>query len=429
MSVRPQLGPNWRKACRVCSLLLVLTLVMGMPAMAGKQITVFLWKAWAGAQYAFVGKWLESVKNELEQKRPDVEVNYQYVDWGPDPIIIAVAGGVAPDVAIASIAYAFDLYDRGVILSLSDYWNRSSLTRFDFFPSARIFNQIRGEIFGAPWSMEAQTIIYNAEMMEQAGLNSAPNAIDSWGTLVKVAKKLWRQEGDRVTVAGFNTGLDLPIFSAWVYANGGQFYNRDFNGVACDDRQGREAMSFVAELLHVHRVGGPTGMQAFHAGQVGMMTNQLPAGKLLSDAPFRVGQTDFPPGPSGTRRSTVGWSNMYVIPSTSKNPDAGWAWIETMLSLPMQAKLAELVEPMAPYRQAFASSAAREAVRKSPYIANTPDILTNAGPYPYIRYGEVSQVANPLLNGVVRGELAPDAVLGEISRLVNPILAKVGVPK
>jgi ABC-type glycerol-3-phosphate transport system substrate-binding protein len=408
------------------SIMLVLLLGVGVRPSAGEQITVFLWKAWTGAQHGTIGEWLEVVKEEAESKISNLKVHYHYVDWGADPLVISIAGGVSPDASIASIAYAFDLYDRGLLMSLTDYWKRSSLEQYQFFPSAQIYNQFRGEIFGVPWSMEAHTIVYNAEMMEQAGLDSSPTALGSWDELLAAAKKMYRSDGGRVTVAGFTTGLNLPMFAAWHYANGGQFYNDRFNGVAFNNRQGLETLTFLGDLLHLHRLGGLGGLPAFHAGQVGMMTNQLPAGALLHGATFRVGQTDFPPGPSGTRRSTVGWSNMYVIPNAAKNPDLAWAWIETMVSPPMQAALTEMHEPMSPYRQAFGSSVAREVFRQRPYLTNTPDILANAGPYPYIRYNETSQVANPLLTQVANGTMAPTAALDEITRLMDQILVDVG---
>ncbi|MGI6082091.1 MAG: ABC transporter substrate-binding protein [Limnochordia bacterium] len=417
------------KVSVACSLLLVFILGLGAPVLASEQITVFLWKAWTGAQHGTVGEWLEVVKDEAESNFPNLKVHYHYVDWGADPLVISIAGGVAPDASIASIAYAFDLYDQGVLMSLTEYWNRSSLVKYEFFPSAQIYNQFRGDIFGVPWSMEAHTIVYNAEMMEQAGLNSSPTALGSWDELVAAARKMYRADGSRVTVAGFTTGLNLPMFAAWLYANGGQFYNNQFNGVAFNNQQGLETLTFLGDLLNLHRLGGLGGLPAFHAGQVGMLTNQIPAGALLHGATFRVGQTDFPPGPSGKRRSTVGWSNMYVIPEAAKNPDLAWAWIETMVSIPMQAALTEIHEPMSPYRQAFGSSTAREVFRQRPYIANTPDILAAAGPYPYIRYDETSRVANPLLTQVANGTMAPTAALDEISRLMDQILIDVGRPK
>ena len=117
---------------------------------------------------------------------------------------------------------------------------------------------------------------------------------------------------------------------------------------------------------------------------------------------------------------------MYVIPNAAKNPDLAWAWIETMVSPPMQAALTEMHEPMSPYRQAFGSSVAREVFRQRPDLTNTPDSLANAGPYPYIRYNETSQVANPLLTQVANGTMAPTAALDEITRLMDQILVDVG---
>ncbi|MGI6082737.1 MAG: ABC transporter substrate-binding protein [Limnochordia bacterium] len=421
-----------RKGSIPVLLMIVLGLSMSLPMMANeKSITAFLWKAWTMPPHEPIGDWLELVREEFQVRHPDVTVEYMYANFGADHLIVTIAGGLAPDVAIASIGYALDLYDQGLLRSLSDYWSKSRVAKYDFFPSAMVFNQRDGRIFGAPWSMESYGIIYNAELFEEAGLNSDPYGIGSWDELVNAAKKLTRRVDDRITVTGFNVGLSTATLAGWLYANGGQFYNQTFDGIGFDDARGHQTLAFLADLHNVQLplVRGPGGAQAFLSGQVAMMGNNLPAAGYLRDAPFRGGQTDFPPGPSGTHRSSVCWSNMFVIPEAARNPDLGWAWIETLLDPDLQAKLIEMHELISPYRQPYSSRAAREVVRQRPYLFNTADILANAGPYPYVRFREISEVINPMLTRMANGQLAPESLLSEVTRLVNPILKQASLSR
>ena len=120
---------------------------------------------------------------------------------------------------------------------------------------------------------------------------------------------------------------------------------------------------------------------------------------------------------------------MFVIPEAARNPDLGWAWIETLLDPDLQAKLIEMHELISPYRQPYSSRAARETVRQRPYLFNTAEILANAGPYPYIRFREISEVINPMLTRMANGQLAPESLLSEVTRLVNPILKQASLSR
>ncbi len=405
---------------------IILSVSITQAAPAQETITIYLWKAWAQTSAGTLGHWFDGIKEEFETKYPDVKVEYQYVDFGADPILIAVAGGNAPDATIASIAYALDLYDRGVLRPLNDYWEKSVVQEYSFFPSTQIFNNRNGQVFGAPWSMEAETIVYNMNLLEQSGISTDPDALGSWGELVDAAKKLHREDASgAIRVAGFNSGLSIPNFAGWLYANGTTLYNQDFSGVAFESSAGLQTLEFLSDLFNVHRVHGLGGIDAFHAGQVAMAKYQLPAGAMMANAPFPVGQTDLPPGPSGSKRSTVTWSNMFVIPKEAKNPDYAWRWIEVMLSPGQQEKLTRTFGfPMSPYMEAYDTPAVEEAVERFPSIANTPRILGDAGVYPFVRYTEIAPVVQPILNHVREGEIGAQAALSEITRLMNSILSE-----
>lgn len=379
--------------------------------------------AWRTENWKHIGDWLDGIKEQFEQEHPGVTVNYKASNGIEGLILAAASGTPSPDVTIASVAWARDAYKSGLLSPLNEYWEKSSVGDLDFFPSARIFNQMDGKIYGAPWSMEAYTIVYNVDMFEESGLDPDPDAIGSWDELLVAGRRLHREnDGGDVLVAGFNTGLNFPLFASWLYSNGGQFYNDDLTEVAFDSPEGRETIRFLADLLSNQELGGLGGLSNFHAGKVGMTTYQLPGGAMLSEAPFRAAQTDFPPGPSGQRRSTATWSNMFAIPTRAQNPDLGWEWIETMLSREQQDKLTTgFGFPVSPYREAYFSPIVAEALERHPYIENTPRILETAGVWPFIGYSEANRqgLVGPLLNEISTGEAEPVSTLSEIARLFN----------
>ena len=139
------------------------------------------------------------------------------------------------------------------------------------------------------------------------------------------------------------------------------------------------------------QLGGLSGIQEFHAGNVAMMTHQLPGGPVLNEAPFRTAQTDFPPGPSGTQRSTATWSNLYSISAYAEQPDLAWAWIEMALS-PEQVDKFTIIygSPITPpYMEAYTSPTMSEMYLRFPSNQNTPRILQTSGVWPFVGYENV----------------------------------------
>ena len=416
------MGREVRKVPLFVVLAAVLIGALALPA-AAAELTVEIFGAWRSENWRHIGQWLDGIAEEYERKYPGVTVNY-VASNGVEGLILAAASGMSsPDVAIASVQWARDAFDRGLLRPLNEYWERSPVGDLNFFPSARIFNQKDGVIYGAPWSMEAYTIAYNADLFEQAGLPIHPDAIGSWDEFLAAARRLHRvDDAGNVVVGGIGIGLSFQQFASWLYANGGQFYTADYSAVAFDSPQGRETIEFLAGLLVHQRVTGAGGLANFHAGRVAMTAHQLPAGAMLAEAPFRALQTDMPPGPSGTQRSTATWSNMFTITTMSRQPDLGWAWIELMLSLEQQEKLVEgFGYPVSAYREAYSSPVFIDALRRHPYIENTPRILQSAGVWPFLGLPEVLRqgTAQQLLTAIARGEAEPVSTLGEIARLYN----------
>lgn len=387
------------------------------------EIRVEILEAWRTENWRHIGEWLDEVKAEFERKNPGVTVEYEH-SKGIDGLILAAASGTrSPDVVLTRIAWAQNAYKGGLLSPLNKYWERSPLKQLTFFPATLMFNQADGVIYGFPWALEAYTIVYNKDLFEQSGLDPDPDAIGSWQELVAAGRSLHRQDGaGKVQVAGFHTGLNFPLLASWLYANGGRFYNEDFTEVAFDSPEGYETIEFLADLINNVRIGGISGIGGFHAGQVGMMTHQLPAGAILSEAPFNAGQTDFPPGPSGHKRSSATWSNMFSISSRAEYPDLAWEWIETMLSPESQDWLTLGYQfPQGPYLEAYRSETAARVLRERPYLENTSRILENAGPWPFVGYDDVTKdgVTLGLLSDIATGKANPKATLAEIARLFN----------
>lgn len=388
------------------------------------EIQVEVLSAWWTPTYKNTGDWLDALKIDFEAKYSGATINY-IESKGIDGLILAAAGGTrSPDVVLTRVAWARNAFKRGLLSPLTKYMEQSFIKDLQLFPSARLLGQSNGVFYALPRALEAYTIVYNLNLFEESGLDPDPQSMNSWDDLIEGAKRLHRFTGSGdVRVAGFHTGLNIPLFASWLYANGGAFYNDDFSEVTFDSLQGRETIEFLGELLSQQNLGGISGIEGFHAGNVGMMTHQLPGGPLLNESPFKTSQSDFPVGPSGEKRSTASWSNMYSISAHADHPDLAWKWIEMMLSPEQQDKYALISGyPVAPpYIEAYSTSTMVDIYQQHPSSENTPHILQNAGVWPFVGYQEVTTqgMASPILSDIANGRTNPVAGLSEIARLWN----------
>ncbi len=403
----------------------------GMAQAAEKQeVVVWMWTAHVTEQYQ---TWYERFTKWFEEENPGATIRFEFADTASgQKLTAAVAGGAPPDVSLASIAHARTFYEAGMFIDLNKYVEQTPhLTLDNFLPTSVVFGQKDGKIFGLPWSLEARAVLYNRDHLIEAGLDERPEALATWDDLVSYAQRLVRREPDNsISRSGFVSGRGPTNFAAYVYSNGGSFYNEAGTAVAFNDSKGLEALELMARFANeydVTRAGASwTDVQNGTASMVIGDTSATPR--------IRVAAPDFiewmrmapiPRGPQGTTPSTVSWSNMFVIPRGASNPDLAWAFIKLWLSPEVQEEFFKHFggdSVKSPRRDFLQSDAFRDAMLEIPYMVIAPEIFSNAGPYPYIRFSDINRQMGPLLTQVEQGTLAPSAALAEAERIANSLL-------
>ena len=200
-------------------------------------------------------------------------------------------------------------------------------------------------------------IYVNRRRFQEAGIDASDAALTrwTWQDLTTNHQKLVRREGGKVTRSGilFGVGTSLEDFTTFLYANGGQFYNKDRTGVAFNNAMGQQALEAFVDFRHKFKMHeAPEGLNALTGFPQGAMAavvfgswNQRDfLGNPLSQN-LDYTMMNIPRGPTGKQQSTTAWTNMTVMPKSSKNKDAAWAFIEHFHSLPVavQPLLREVV--------------------------------------------------------------------------------------
>ncbi|MBI2195396.1 MAG: sugar ABC transporter substrate-binding protein [Planctomycetes bacterium] len=416
---------------------LVLSLLAagGCGGRADSRVVLKVWDWWSPASSPALKQYFHEVERAFEADHPQVDLRYQFVPFGDtysQKLMTGLSSSEPPDCFQTSIIWARDLYERGALMSLTRRMASDAEVSPDhFFEAVLPYCSRGGDFYGVPMAMDANVLLYNVDLFEAAGLDASPESIRSWDEMAEAARKLTRRDpetGDIVQAgylvdgaSAYFTGL-LP----WIYANSGGFYNGDETAPVFRQPAVREAIEFMTDLLYTHEVSLPLtsnrqDLQLFIQGKVGMMMAGTWSGYMLTTAArkLRFGMTSFPPGPSGVRRATCTWGNMYVIPRNARRPDLAWEFVRFYCGRENAARMLKILSRNSPRKDLYETGAWREAVRQQPYLAEIPKICALGGRYPMARFNEVNDAFRPLYQGVLlRSRSAEDALrLGEAAVL------------
>ncbi len=392
-------------------------------ALAEKKVLTVM--SWQLNETQATQAWFQKAKQIFEARHPDVEIQLTTAAWGEEyrqKVLVAAAGGTAPDVAHLSIVWARELYELGALLPLNKYLerDRAIINLDDFVPITQKYNQKNGVYFGITSAMDEAALVYNVEMLEEAGLDSSPTAISDWEEFKTYAQKLTRKEGDKTIRWGYSAGFYPEVFNSWLVANGGSFYGEN-EAPAFASRQGLETARFLKELYELGVIGGALANRTAAMSHGG---NWVPY-FLQQQAPdLRFRLTSYPKGPSGRGRGTTTWGNMYSITKTTKYPDLAWEFLKFYTSLEAMEQMFLMLNYVGAPRISFYRTVTwLTAVRKFPWMANIPEIASVGGVYPYLKYSELeSKVWNPLVVPALRGARPLESTLEEATRLYAGIL-------
>ena len=121
---------------------------------------------------------LEEMIAGFEAEHPNVNIEYIGYPWADqyNQLVLAVAGGNAPDIAQIDINFP-GLFELGAFEPLTPYFSEDEIN--DLIPAARDGGTFRGELVAWPWRTGTIQLIYNPVLLEQAGLPArAPEALD-----------------------------------------------------------------------------------------------------------------------------------------------------------------------------------------------------------------------------------------------------------
>lgn len=395
------------------------------------KVEVVVWDTTSRATKEYLS-WAEKGTEVFEKENPGATLRFEYGPNSADRWILGAAAGTLPDVGYISVIFARELYDAGLLLELNHFVNQAPhMTMDKFFPITTLFNQKDGQVYGIPLQIEAHSLAYNMEHLNEAGLGDAYGGVKTWDDLVAYGRRLTQRDAENnITRSGYVGNRSLADFATYVYANGGDFYAEGGTKVAFNSERGVAALEFMSDILHKYRLtreGGAMKDIATRKASMVQLTWTPPTLVQPEDPNYAqwFGVAPFPHGPHGTGPSAVGWSNMWAIPATAKNPKLGWAYIELFMRPEYQVQ--EFlhyggVHPWSPRIDFYSTKAFFECARRVRYVAALPEIYSTPKPYPFIKTTELNRTILSLLQRAMTMQISPRTALEEAERLANALL-------
>lgn len=287
----------------------------------------------------------QSVKKGLDtfmKLHPNIRVEYQPVPntQYAQKLLTMLAGNAAPDVFFLGAAEYRSFQKRGVLLDLTEKFNKE-LPLSDFIPSSARIMEINGSVFGVSSCTVSPVLYYNKTAFDKANIPyppSDPGKAWSFEQFREAAKKLTVKDGDKVIQYGAFGLENFYMTTAEISSNGGKLFNEDGTRMAIRTAEAREVLQSIYDL----RVKDGSAPTAKTLESLGMKANQmLQTGKVAmavdgSWALQELATMGFPVGvaalPKFKQATTHGQAHVHAASAKTKYPQEAWELLKFLSS-------------------------------------------------------------------------------------------------
>jgi multiple sugar transport system permease protein len=250
-------------------------------------------------------------------------------------MLLSVAGGVPPDVVRFYTDLGGELMAREGLERIDRLAARDGVDLRAFYPVSVAQNTYNGKLYGLPWVLSPQALLYNKRMFREAGLdpNRPPR---TWDELRQYSLRLTKKDSaGRLTQLGY---AEVSNFREYLWESGGDLLSRDARHPAFQSPVGVRTLAYWVETMDT-MCGNYDALNAFGAQFSGAASDSFGMQKVAMrlDSPFRIpdlkryfpnldyGVTSVP-----TSRDHVieVVGNSLVIPRGSRHREAAWEFIK-----------------------------------------------------------------------------------------------------
>ena len=152
----------------------------------------------------------------FQKQSPNIKVTLQRIAWGDsrEQFLREAAVGQGPDVVHIAQTWTRSMGQAGVFAKLNELVKKHGLrTGWDDFVSTELAVQDDGTIYAIPWTVDTFAMVYNKDLLKQAGIVKFP---DTWEELRQASRQIKQKTGK--TGWGFPAGSSATN-SIWFFCN------------------------------------------------------------------------------------------------------------------------------------------------------------------------------------------------------------------
>ncbi len=417
------------------------------PAASGVTIRYGLWDA--NQQPAY-----QACADKFQAANPGITVKMEQLGWDDywNGVQTGMVGGTAPDVFTNHLAKYPEFAAKEQLLDIEPLIQRDSVDLGAYIPGLADLWARDGKRFGLPKDWDTVAIVYNADMLEKAGVDPASLKDLTWnaqdgGSFGELVKKLTLDDQGRNALdaafdktkvvqygfipqgaGGFSGQTQWSMFAA---SNGFKFTDGPWTTkYYYDDPKLAETVQWYANLALVDGVAPPlsdiSSLGAgtlFQSGKGALTTDgSWTIGDYLKNSEFTVGFAPLPAGPEGRKSMFNGLADSIWV--GTKYPEESWKWLKYAAS----KECADIVGGFGvvfPAQQSGVDAAL--AKRKADGVDVTAFTDQAADPngtflFPITDNGaEVSAIMGPVMDSIMLGQATAADALTAANTEVNAL--------
>lgn len=338
------------------------------------------------------------------------------------------AGGEAPDVFRAEIAWIADYADKGYLVDLTDRVPAEEWD--DYLDGPLAYGQWQGSTYAIPQVTDALALLYNKRIFEDAGVD-VPTTMEEF---VAAGETI---QGETEVENAFYMRGDAYWLQPFLWAFGGGLFEADADGQVAELLVNNEGSVAGLEFLLNDVLGtiAPAdvdfpndynnAMTGFKEGDVAMIFNgPWSTADVLSGAEFEdpenLGIAVIPAGPDGDLGSPIGGHSYVAYAGMDEaKQDCAVEFMRFLSSAENQARLATELN-LLPTRQ---SAYDLPEVQENRLIAEFGTVIENATARPVVpEGGQIYTEFGPNFQAAWTGDKDPQQALDDIAAAWTTLL-------
>lgn len=299
------------------------------PAELSGHVTIWTWDVADTA--------LKALIPAFSEKYPDVDVEVVTMGYPDiyDKLSVGLRSGQSlPDIVSIDtnrMAGYLDVFPEGFV----DLTPAASALEDDFGKAKWEGSTLDGHLFSLPWDDGPVALYFRRDYFEAAGID--PASLTTWDDYVAAGERIKAATGKKLLLDDI-AGGDL-LFPMLMQQQGASYFSED-GKVTLDSPEGLAALTLLKRLNDAGLIDNQKGWDGMISGTKSGGSATLPTavwwiGTLTSSVPEQSGLWGVVPlpafEPGGATTSNSGGSTL-AIPSTSKNREAAWAFMEFALA-------------------------------------------------------------------------------------------------